>query len=340
MDFGIAKQVGEGAAMGATATGMVVGTPEYMSPEQARGEKIDHRCDVYALGIVTFELFTGRLPFRGETPIATIFKHLQEPPPLEGPDAPPLPAPLIPVLKRALAKTPDERYSSAAEFAAALAEARDEAGVARLAPEPLTPRPSATAATLATPRTVMAPGTAAPATRVTPASLPTAIARPETRRTPRPGPPPVPQPPRRRFPTGLVATLAVVALVLIGGALLLLRGRLGLAPSAAPSAAPSPSSASLASSSESLGTLVIDALPWGEVVSITDSHGARHEPPGSRFTPLALPLPPGDYTIEVRNTAFAAPLSATVTVRAAQAERRLLEFRRVDAADYFKKTGL
>lgn len=135
----------------------------------------------------------------------------------------------------------------------------------------------------------------------------------------------------------LVAVAGVVGLVLVGGGLLLLRGRTG--PRVSPAPTPAPSSAS-AGPAEAGGTLTIDALPWGEVVSITDSHGARHEPPASRFTPLSLPLPPGDYTVEVRNTAFAAPLSVTVTVRAAQAERRLLEFRRVDAAEYFKRTGL
>ncbi len=69
MDFGIAKQFGaEGTA--ATATGAVLGTPEYMSPEQGRGEKIDQRTDIYSMGIVIFELFTGRVPFHGDTPFA------------------------------------------------------------------------------------------------------------------------------------------------------------------------------------------------------------------------------------------------------------------------------
>src|SRR5262249_31127962 len=79
MDFGIAKQVGGDVTPGgATATGLVMGTPEYMSPEQARGGKeIDHRSDIYALGVVAFELFTGSLPFRGETPLIILLKQLQ-----------------------------------------------------------------------------------------------------------------------------------------------------------------------------------------------------------------------------------------------------------------------
>jgi len=126
MDFGIAKQAGTEATLGATAIGMIVGTPEYMSPEQARGEKVDFRSDIYALGIVAFEVFTGNVPFRGETPIATIFKHLQEPPPLEGIQAAGLPAPAVPVLRKALAKTADERYATASEMAEALKRARAE----------------------------------------------------------------------------------------------------------------------------------------------------------------------------------------------------------------------
>src|SRR5262245_2201850 len=128
MDFGIAKQAGEGSMSGATMMGMIVGTPEYMSPEQARGEKVDFRSDIYALGIVIFEIFTGTLPFRGETPIATIFKHLQEPPPLEGRVAAAmLPPPLVPVLKSALAKEANGRYQTAADMAEALKEARTAA---------------------------------------------------------------------------------------------------------------------------------------------------------------------------------------------------------------------
>ena len=63
MDFGIAKREGEGTGGGATATGHIVGTPEYMSPEQAQGRRVDFRSDIYGLGIVTYEIFTGRVPF-------------------------------------------------------------------------------------------------------------------------------------------------------------------------------------------------------------------------------------------------------------------------------------
>jgi len=119
MDFGIAKrQEGGGAS---TATGQVLGTPEYMSPEQAQGQRVDFRSDVYALGVVIYEIFTGDVPFRGATPISTILKHLHDPPPI---DTAKVPDPLRPVLRRALAKDPAMRYPSASALADALREAR------------------------------------------------------------------------------------------------------------------------------------------------------------------------------------------------------------------------
>jgi TonB family protein len=124
VDFGIAKQSVADGATDATATGQVLGTPEYMSPEQIRGEKVDFRTDVYAFGIVAYEIFTGRVPFRGDTPVATIFKHLQDAPPFEGPDSQTLPPSVVPVLRRALAKTPAERFDSAAELLNDLRTAR------------------------------------------------------------------------------------------------------------------------------------------------------------------------------------------------------------------------
>jgi len=122
MDFGVAKR--HGALGTVTATGHIVGTPEYMSPEQAQGQKVDYRSDIYALGVVIYEMFTGHVPFRGETPISTILKHLNDPPPLDGPQAATLPPSLKPVLRRALAKDPDHRHPTAAALAEALREAR------------------------------------------------------------------------------------------------------------------------------------------------------------------------------------------------------------------------
>jgi TonB family protein len=143
MDFGIAKQSGSDTTLG----GQVVGTPEYMSPEQARGRKVDFRADLYALGIVVYEIFTGRVPFKGDTPIATILKHLNEPPPLYGEEAAALPPSLVPIIARALAKDPAGRFESADAMlqalqtafaaccpAAAVARAAGSVGATEIAP--------------------------------------------------------------------------------------------------------------------------------------------------------------------------------------------------------------
>lgn len=125
MDFGIAKRF-EGDITHATAAGFAVGTPEYMSPEQVRGQAVDARSDLYALGIVIFELFTGVPPFHGETPLATIYMQLQEPPPLDGPLGARIPPPVLPVLRRLLAKDRQQRFASAGEVIQALRTARAE----------------------------------------------------------------------------------------------------------------------------------------------------------------------------------------------------------------------
>jgi serine/threonine protein kinase len=123
MDFGIAKAGGhEGGDI--TSTGGVVGTPEYMSPEQAQAEKIDARSDIYSMGIVVHEIFTGVVPFRGDTPIASILKHIHEP--FEPSDQYGLPRAVCSVLERCLAKRPADRFASAHELLQALERAREE----------------------------------------------------------------------------------------------------------------------------------------------------------------------------------------------------------------------
>jgi serine/threonine protein kinase len=151
MDFGIAKFETSNTG-GLTSTGQIMGTPEYMSPEQCLGERIDHRSDVYAAGIVTVEIFTGQVPYKGDTAVATLFKHIQDPIPVEGPAAARLPAPLIPVVRHALAKNRADRFACAHDMATALREAfarfkagpspeQARTGSARLAPSVPTPPP-------------------------------------------------------------------------------------------------------------------------------------------------------------------------------------------------------
>jgi serine/threonine-protein kinase len=120
MDFGIAKEAETEA--GLTGSGQLMGTPEYMSPEQARGGKIGYASDVYALACVVYEMFVGLPPFRADTPLNTLYMHVHDPPPLGQARLPPS---LHPVLRRALAKDPAQRYT-----AATLAEALREAAKA------------------------------------------------------------------------------------------------------------------------------------------------------------------------------------------------------------------
>ena len=105
-DFGVVKMLE--SPSGLTATGMITGTPQYMAPEQATGRKIDHRADIYALGIVAYEMLTGRVPFSADTPVAILMKHVQEPIPLPPPAL--VPEPLTRALVKATAKSPDERW--------------------------------------------------------------------------------------------------------------------------------------------------------------------------------------------------------------------------------------
>jgi HEAT repeat protein len=124
MDFGIAKRwIADGQIAG-TAVGEIMGTPEYMSPEQARGLPMDFRGDIYSLGILLFEVFTGQLPFQGRTKVETLFMQIEEPPPLSGPRAKRLPRSVVPILRRALAKNAADRYATARGMTEALRMAR------------------------------------------------------------------------------------------------------------------------------------------------------------------------------------------------------------------------
>ncbi|MBN2386390.1 MAG: serine/threonine-protein kinase [Anaerolineales bacterium] len=120
-DFGIAKILSDTeATVDLTGTGVGIGTPEYMAPEQGLGGEIDARADVYSLGIVFYELVTGRRPFSADTPLAVIVKHINDPLPPPTTYVPGLPGKVEDVLRRALAKNAAERYQTMDEFARAM----------------------------------------------------------------------------------------------------------------------------------------------------------------------------------------------------------------------------
>jgi serine/threonine-protein kinase len=115
--FGIALFLGETEP---TRPGVIMGTPAYMSPEQARGGPGDERSDIYALGIILCELVTGRLPYKGDTPTATLLKHLTEPILMVRQVNPNIPEAVESVIAKALNKKPVARYQSAEELGLAL----------------------------------------------------------------------------------------------------------------------------------------------------------------------------------------------------------------------------
>ena len=121
-DFGIAKFIG-GSGDTLTSNGVVIGTPAYLSPEQANGEPLDGRSDIYALGVILFEMLTGKPPFQASTPIGLIMKHITEPIPQPVKMNPELPPHCNLVTLKALAKDRDERYDTAMAMAKAFSDA-------------------------------------------------------------------------------------------------------------------------------------------------------------------------------------------------------------------------
>jgi serine/threonine protein kinase len=137
MDFGLAKLMTSTSNITASGTG--VGTPDYMSPEQAQGLPIDQRTDIYSLGVVVYQMLTGDVPFHAETPMAVMLKQIVEPPPplrVKNPDISPE---IEQVVLKALAKSRGERYAHALEFAEAYELALDSAATLPTARVPSVP---------------------------------------------------------------------------------------------------------------------------------------------------------------------------------------------------------
>jgi serine/threonine-protein kinase len=206
-DFGIAR-MGESAL---TRTGAMMGTSSYLSPEQAQGRPADERSDLYSLGVVLFEMLTGRVPFRGEHDVAVAMQHVSSAPPNPRTLAPGVSEALAGVVMRALSKDPEDRYQTAEEFAAALRQARrvqrgsgggPETGTAAAAPSVPHPRPIAPSPADAPPVTA-GPG---------PAPGPTVLAAEAPTRYRSGGEPATTVRPRRRRRRRLILALLLLAL--------------------------------------------------------------------------------------------------------------------------------
>ncbi|MCU1347071.1 MAG: serine/threonine protein kinase [Acidobacteria bacterium] len=158
LDFGIARHVGPSADSGKlTEHGMILGTPHYMSPEQALGRTLDTRTDIFSLGVVLYEALSGKLPFSADTVTATMMQTILNEPADIAKVAEGIPEELAAIVRRCLQKKPEERYKTADEVAEALAKVR--------VTEPARPR-------AATTPTVPTPPAAPPAVPVTPAATP------------------------------------------------------------------------------------------------------------------------------------------------------------------------
>ncbi|MEO8091549.1 MAG: protein kinase [bacterium] len=239
-DFGLSKRID--ATSGVTASGAFVGTLDYVAPEQIKGERVDARTDVYALGCVLYELLTGEVPFAGEREkVAKMYAHLQEAPPPLGDVAPEVPRELGDAIWRALEKDPERRYPSAGDLARAAKAATEgrapseperNVGIGAAAPtqvfDAVGPPETAEAAQPAAgaeertaeatrPHAPPEPSTVAPP----PAEAPTE--EPATRKPARPEPPTPPAKrsgrPSPRLIAGVVGALALAlaAFVVLGG---------------------------------------------------------------------------------------------------------------------------
>ena len=152
-DFGLAKILEGNATI--TTSGAVMGTPVYMSPEQGMGQRVDRRTDIYALGVILFEMAVGSPPYKADTPMAVMIKHISDPLPVPSSLVEGFPESLESVILKSLAKNPDERYQTAGAMVQALQTALDSVGTA-FTPTPIA---SVTINTLPAqqPKTTLAP---------------------------------------------------------------------------------------------------------------------------------------------------------------------------------------
>ena len=191
-DFGLAKMIGASARI--TGSGVGIGTPAYMSPEQGQGLEVDRRSDVYSLGVILYEMLTGHTPYEADSPLSVMVQHITQPLPSPRAVNPNIPAAVERVILKALVKDPAYRYARAGDLAAALRDA-----VAKVETTP-GPKPSPIA------ETITGAVTFPPAEK-------------QARRAPPPAQPPAPadSPPRRNRTTATAITAVVILALAVAG---------------------------------------------------------------------------------------------------------------------------
>jgi serine/threonine-protein kinase len=203
LDFGIAKLLDEREALPATQTGVAMGTAHYMAPEQCRGEKVDHRADIYALGVILYEMWAGRLPFEGASFVAVVAQHVTATPPPPSSHRP-VPARLERLILRCLEKDPSSRPASVRALSTELAAALDETASAETQPAAAAPAPRSDAAPSRAPRAALALAAAVALAAVAWLALRPAAPRPAAAEAP-PAPAVVISPPPQVAPPAKVA---------------------------------------------------------------------------------------------------------------------------------------
>lgn len=277
MDFGIAKIVG---SQRHTATGAVVGTAMYMSPEQIKGEQPDRRTDIYSLGVTLFEMVSGRPPFEADSAMTLMMMHINDPVPNPKKLNPDVPDSLVAIINKALAKDPADRYQTAAQMAAALRNAlADRAGgpapsskstMVEEAPTMMKGAKATTVEPVGVPRGTVVESSPQPAykgTMVESAPQPTPYAAPQA----------APPKAKSRSMLPIIAGVAIFLLcLLVGGGYLVSRLFASPALTEAPTSPPTQPQAA---------TEAPLAVVESPTLSVTDTPAA---------TPTA-PIPPGPY---------------------------------------------
>ena len=300
MDFGIART----AASELTKSGAIIGTPFYMSPEQVRGQKVDHRSDMFSFGVLFYELLSGEKPFTGEEPTTVMFKIVHEDPPWSGGTMISGRTPLRDVLIKLLAKKPDDRYrdlsETADELERILTSVKSGGGIPG-GREPPARQPADTG----DPGKRMQRDDASTVLAGISTSTARGPSRPQPQEKPAPGRTGKSGAKKALYFSGAGLALLIIIAILFrptGGTL-----------------------------EKRHGEVALNILPWAEVLKIVDAE--RNEVPLKKktYTPCSIDLPEGSYEIELVNPELTSSMGVTVQVREGETQEIRRKF---DSLDY------